>query len=312
MLSILGISCFFCSCIAFFTLLLKDTGSGISPLTTPVLPTPTSTASPTLYDELMANKDKMTDLQFEEYVNSLIGKRIHLEGEVRDVHNDGEILLDAPNSGFFDYIYLQGVPKDIALTYDKGEIIIFDATIREFNYSFGTSLHLDTPVIYETPLVSLLPTPTNTSAPIVFPTSTANKTDAIKVIVDVPHILGKTVSEVENILGVTTLITPNDDNDDNLAGGEYRDYKIDRYTITITYDKIGISRVFQVMDGISDENYALEDWKIILAKFGIQIGKSPDREAPLAVYWNNYNGYFIAVAGDPVWTVQIAEYEYRP
>lgn len=317
MLSVLGVGCFLCGCFAIFSLFLRDTGSSVSPSNsspsqTPILPTPTSTASPTLYDELMANKDNMTDLQFEEYVNSLIGARIHLEGKVRDVHDDGEILLDAPNSDFFDSIYLQGVPEDIAITYDKDEIIIFDATIRKFNYSFGTSLYLDTPVIYETPPVSLLPAPTDTSAPIIIPTSTAKTTDTIVVIVNAPQLLGKTVSEVENILGAATLITPNDDNDDNLAGGEYRDYQVDRYTVMVAYDKTGVSRVFQVMDGISDENYALQDWNIILPKFGIQIGISPDREAPLAVYWDNYNGYFIAVAGDPVYTVQIAEYEYHP
>ena len=157
---------------------------------------------------------------------------------------------------------------------------------------------------------SPLPPTHNPSPTVTIPT--IEPTNPIEIVVDVPGILGKSVSEVENLIGESTLITPNDDNDDNLAGGEYRDYQIDRYTVSIAYDKTGIARVFFILDGMSDENYALEDWNIILPKFGVQIGVSPDRKALLAVYWDNYNGYFIAVAGDPVWTVQIAEYKYHP
>ena len=160
-----------------------------------------------------------------------------------------------------------------------------------------------------TPKTSELPPtdePTNTPLP-----STATPT-AIESLVDVYSILGKPVNEVEAILGSTILITPNDDNDDNLSGGEYRDYEIGKYSVFVAYDKNGIARVFQVMDGLSDENYSLTQWEQILPQFGVYINTPPERTAPLAVYWDNYNGYFIAVAGDPVWTVQIAEAEYHP
>ena len=160
------------------------------------------------------------------------------------------------------------------------------------------------------PTASPLPLTENPSPTVTIPT--IEPTSSVEIVVDVPGILGKSVSEVENLFGIATLITPNDDNDDNLAGGEYRDYQINKYSVTIAYDKTGVARVFQVMDGMSDENYALDDWNIILPKFGIQINVSPDREAPLAVYWDNYNGYFIVVAGQPVWSVQIAQAEYHP
>lgn len=150
------------------------------------------------------------------------------------------------------------------------------------------------------------PKPTSTPSP-----STATPT-AIKSLVDVFGILGKPVNEVEAIIGTTILITPNDDNDDNLSGGEYRDYIIGKYSVFVAYDKNGIARVFQVMGGLSDENYSLKQWKLILPQFGVYINTPPERTAPLAVYWDNYNGYFIAVAGDPVYTVQIAEAEYHP
>ncbi len=160
----------------------------------------------------------------------------------------------------------------------------------------------------EVPTIALTNTPKPTSTP---SPSTATPT-AIKSLVDVFGILGKPVNEVEAIIGTTILITPNDDNDDNLSGGEYRDYIIGKYSVFVAYDKNGIARVFQVMGGLSDENYSLKQWKLILPQFGVYINTPPERTAPLAVYWDNYNGYFIAVAGDPVYTVQIAEAEYHP
>lgn len=150
-------------------------------------------------------------------------------------------------------------------------------------------------------------TPTNTSLP---PTITPT---AIQPLVNVFNILGKPVNEVEATLGSTTLITPNDDNEGDLSFvKEWRDYQIGQYSVFVAYDENGISRVFQVMDGLSDENYSLAQWEQILPQFGVYINTPPERTAPLAVYWDNYNGYFIAVAGEPVWTVQIAEAEYHP
>jgi len=153
---------------------------------------------------------------------------------------------------------------------------------------------------------------TNTPKPTNTPLLSAATPTAIESLVDVYSILGKPVNEAEAILGSTILITPNDDNDDNLSGEEYRDYELGKYGVSVSYDKNGIARVFQVMDGLSDENYSLTQWEQILPQFGVYINTAPERTAPSAVYWDNYNGYFIAVVGDPVWTVQIAEAEYRP
>lgn len=149
------------------------------------------------------------------------------------------------------------------------------------------------------------------------PTQTPEPLPTAEHVVDVYSLLGKSVGEVENILGQPVLITPNDDNDDNLAGGEYRDYEIGNYAVSISYDKDGIARVFQILDGLSDENYSVTEWGIVLSKFGIFPNSLPDREAPAAVYWEDDNGYFIAVvasssSGEPVWTVQISEVAYKP
>jgi len=39
--------------------------------------------------------------------------------------------------------------------------------------------------------------------------------------------------EVEFILGQTVLITPNDHNDGNLVGGEFRDYEVGSYVVFV-------------------------------------------------------------------------------
>jgi hypothetical protein len=182
----------------------------------------------------------------------------------------------------------------------------------------GSESSAQTPTLVDeqdTPTVLSEPTDT----PIVEdqPTQTPQPISTVERIVDVYTILGKSVSEVENILGQTALITPNDDNDDNLAGGEYRDYEIVDYLVTISYDKDGVARIFQIIDGLSDENYSISEWDIVLSKFGVFPNSFPDREAPAAVYWDNDNGYFIAVfassaSGTPVWSVQISEVAFKP
>jgi hypothetical protein len=105
-------------------------------------------ASMTWYEELLANKGSMTDLQFKGYLDSIVGSRVHLIGEVNEVHEDGEIYLTGQGGGFFDSVYLQGVPTEIGVTLNKGQLIEFDATIREFVEFIVFSVYLNEPVIY--------------------------------------------------------------------------------------------------------------------------------------------------------------------
>jgi hypothetical protein len=141
------------------------------------------------------------------------------------------------------------------------------------------------------------------------PTSSAF---ALELIVDVSQILNKSVPEVEAILGPTVLITANDDNDDPFAGGEYRDYQIGKYSTFVVFDRNGVSKLFQIMDGLSVENYSLEDWESLLPRFGMNVQSSPDKSAPAALYWYDFQEFGIAIIaeninGAPVWTVQVAD-----
>lgn len=168
-LLILGLVGLLCFCIVMFSVISNLFKSSKSPLTSSAAYTPTPTASPLLYDELMdtvENKRDMTDLQFEDYLNGVIGTRIRMEGIIIDVKKDGEILLDTQRSGFFDSIFLQGVPSDITKNLNKGENIIFEAAIKEFNAILGTSLYLDNPVIIEiSPAQKIEPESQSTTIP---------------------------------------------------------------------------------------------------------------------------------------------------
>jgi hypothetical protein len=177
----------------------------------------------------------------------------------------------------------------------------------------SSTIGLPTPSVEPTstiePTETIEPTFTNTPEPTVTPTPT------VEPLLKVMDILGKPVSEVEAILGQTVLVTPNDDSDDKLAGGEYRDYQLGEYTVFVAYDRSGISRLFQVMNGLSEKDYSLEDWEEILPVFGLDISVSPDRKAPAAFYWDDYDGLSIAVIassanGKPVWSVRVAQLGY--
>lgn len=175
--------------------------------------------------------------------------------------------------------------------------------------STHTSTHEPTSTATETKT----PLPTNTT----IPTNTIEPSPTIQPLVDVIQILGKNRNEVESILGPTILITPITDAGDPLYGGEYRDYEIGDYVVFISYDKKGIARIFQIWEGLTEKNYSITDWKILLPEFGVYLNIPPSRTAPAALHWDNVNGYYIGVvasntSGKPVWTVQISEEAYKP
>ena len=103
---------------------------------------------PGIYKQLLDNKEKMTDIQFSEYLSGLIGQRLHLKATVNEVHEDGRVYFSAVDGGFFDTVYLSGIPRDILITLNKDHVVEFDATIKSFDDVLITVLNLDDPVIY--------------------------------------------------------------------------------------------------------------------------------------------------------------------
>jgi hypothetical protein len=129
--------------------------------------------------------------------------------------------------------------------------------------------------------------------------------------VNVSSVIGSPISDVERTLGKSTetyevLIGDAEELPD---GGESRTYKSGRYEIWITVDKKGIAKGVQVVDGLLDDSYSLDQWPVLLNRLGISVSRAPDVTAPAARRWTNYLGYAIWVAaaksGGTVWSVRI-------
>ncbi len=103
---------------------------------------------PGLYQELLNNKKNMTDLQFKDYLNSVIGQRIHIKAQVYEVMEDGQVSLNSGGGGIFDTVHLAGLPMDLLMQINKDQVIEFDATIRSFDVLIITMINLDDPIIY--------------------------------------------------------------------------------------------------------------------------------------------------------------------
>lgn len=102
---------------------------------------------PNLYTEILNNKKSMTELQFKDYLTSIVGKRLHMKAKVYEVEED-KIHMSPVEGGLFDSAYLNDVPRDILLGINKDAIIEFDATIKELNQFIISMLNLGDPVIY--------------------------------------------------------------------------------------------------------------------------------------------------------------------
>ncbi len=146
-----------------------------------------------------------------------------------------------------------------------------------------------------------------------FPTYTPFSADApfpTGIIVDATEIIDLPVEEVEKILGEPYNITPLTKNLDAAVpnGGESRDYVMGKYNLWVSYDLNGIARGLQVMDGLLDEGYSLDDWPFVLLRVGMEVVEQPDVEGPVALHWKNAHGYNIFIASDEyfkIYTVKI-------
>jgi len=102
---------------------------------------------PDLYATILNNKQNMTEIQFKEFLTSIVGQRLHMKAKVYQVDED-KIHMTPIEGGLFDSAYLYGIPKDILLTINKDSIIEFDATITEYTEILINMLDLGDPVIY--------------------------------------------------------------------------------------------------------------------------------------------------------------------
>ncbi|MFW5700538.1 MAG: hypothetical protein ACOCWM_02515 [Cyclobacteriaceae bacterium] len=105
----------------------------------------TPTATKLTYKEIEQNYAKMTDAQWNNYENEIIGTRVNWRASVREVYEDGTVTLDM-NQEFLHSIYLDGISYESALELDKGSVIEFEASIVDITTFLGLSVYLDNPI----------------------------------------------------------------------------------------------------------------------------------------------------------------------
>ena len=98
--------------------------------------TPTKTEVPT-YDvyDIYRNYLNLTELQFNEYKNEIIGKQISSLVQIGQVTDNGKLLLSGEWSAhiinYYDFcVVVELVPNDVALSIEKGEYIQLKALIN--------------------------------------------------------------------------------------------------------------------------------------------------------------------------------------
>jgi hypothetical protein len=110
---------------------------------------PTATPSSITMADIEHNYDKLTDLQWKDYLQTLKGVRIPWVGTIDEVHSDGSISLDV-GQGLFRLVYLEDLPQETAKTLNKGQVIEFEATIRDVWTFPGLTIWLNNPMLIST------------------------------------------------------------------------------------------------------------------------------------------------------------------
>lgn len=110
-------------------------------------PTPTITPLPPLdLDDIYSNYLDMTSLQFSEYKEDIIGKKVVDYVEIGGVQEDGKLNLSGSWSNDYEIIYdycvvVSGIPREKALKYNAGQKILLEATVYglvgDYNYYFN-------------------------------------------------------------------------------------------------------------------------------------------------------------------------------
>ena len=95
-------------------------------------------------DYIYQRRRAMTELQWENYTEFLVGQRIAYQGEIKEVYDDGRIKVDACNGIIRDdHLIVHGIPLDVALALSKGQVVSGEGTIREVQVMVFLSIHVD-------------------------------------------------------------------------------------------------------------------------------------------------------------------------
>lgn len=108
-------------------------------------PTKVSTG-PTLFTarSIELKRKELTDLQFDAYRISILGKEIHFVGSVTEVYADGRVLIDfASTKGFLTTGSLHGIPVEEAIKINQDQVVRGTGHVNDVTEFLGLSIDID-------------------------------------------------------------------------------------------------------------------------------------------------------------------------
>lgn len=143
-----------CLCL-FFTLSDQRTNSGVvsdSGSTGEPVPTTTPHIAP-LYPTLAAEYNRMTDVQQDRYLESLVGaEAVRWEAVVENVSESfGEyvIFADAGRPTAGSDVAIWGMSEDVAVSLNIGDRIVFSGQITNISTFLGLTVRIENAVIHD-------------------------------------------------------------------------------------------------------------------------------------------------------------------
>jgi hypothetical protein len=130
-------------------------------------------------------------------------------------------------------------------------------------------------------------------------------------IIDAAAILDSSIADIEKKLGQPFSVDAMGigELEEIPDGGQSRIYVTEKHTFYVNCDKKGIATGLQVVRGLLEQKYSLDDWPIIFARMGVTVTKYPDIVSKAARRWINYLGYGMWITTDKVdgfvWTIKI-------
>jgi hypothetical protein len=108
------------------------------------------------YNEIENNYEKMTDVQFKNYIDSIINKKVVWTGHIEEVKeqmtNDKyKVWIDVDSTDAImstQEVYLQNIPQDVAIELNKGKVIKFKGEIVSISDFMTAQVTLDNVTIY--------------------------------------------------------------------------------------------------------------------------------------------------------------------
>jgi len=105
-----------------------------------VEPTPFPTPAYLTVDAIEQERRALTDIQKEQYDQDILGEVIQFRGQVLEVNENGSVLID--EGGFFAVVKLLGIPKDVAITLQKDQLIEGMGTVADVYTFLGLVLEI--------------------------------------------------------------------------------------------------------------------------------------------------------------------------